>query len=163
MIKEIRSRLVNFSYEEALVYLKDYAGEARFSKVEFLMRALENELITDRLIKDLGKIYQKFRSHYSEKEMQSFSFLDSNPLSQRVRFLRDSMPGKINIKVIWPHAGMSDSPNFDKAKELDKSGSSSVSVSKFSLKLEAAGEGGAEEEYEERETMIIEQKQKNFR
>ena len=81
MIKEIRSRLVNFSYEEALVYLKDYAGEARFSKVEFLMRALENDLITDRLIKDLGKIYQKFRSHYSEKEMQSLSFLDSNPLS----------------------------------------------------------------------------------
>lgn len=50
MIKEIRSRLVNFSYEDALVYLKDYAGEARFSKVEFLMRALENDLITEKLI-----------------------------------------------------------------------------------------------------------------
>jgi hypothetical protein len=47
MIKEIRNRLVNFSYEEALVYLKDYAGEPRFGKVEFLMRALENDLITD--------------------------------------------------------------------------------------------------------------------
>jgi hypothetical protein len=69
MIKEIRSRLVNFSYEEALVYLKDYAGEPRFSKVEFLMRALENDLVTNNLISDLGKIYTKFKKIFSEKDM----------------------------------------------------------------------------------------------
>ena len=73
------------------------------------------------------------------------------------------MPGKINIKVIWPQAGMSESPNIEKVDETDKSGESFVSVSKFSLKLDTAKDGGSEDEFEERETMILDPKQKNFR
>jgi len=63
------------------------------------MRALENDLITNNLINDLGKIYTKFRTIYEEKDI-SMNF--DNPPASRVRFLRDSIPGKINIKVIWP-------------------------------------------------------------
>ena len=109
MIKEIRSKLVNFTYEEALLYLKEFASEPRFSKVEFLMRAMENDLITASLINELGLIYGQFRKIYSDKEISSFS--ECNPLSQRVRFLRGSMPGKINVKVIWP--SLSPSKNID--------------------------------------------------
>ena len=154
MIKEIRSRLVNFSYEEALVYLKDYAGERRFSKVEFLMRALENDLVTSTLISDLGKIYAKFKTIYDDKDI-SMNF--DNPPAQRVRFLRDSIPGKINIKVIWPQPGMSESPNFEQ-----KSESSLMSISRFSLRLNGAGRN-SEDAYEERETMVYHTKSKNFR
>lgn len=69
MIKEIRSKLVNFSYEEALLYLKEFASEPRFSKVEFLMRAMENDLITSNLVNELGLIYGQFRMIYTDKEI----------------------------------------------------------------------------------------------
>jgi hypothetical protein len=67
------------------------------------------------------------------------------------------MPGKINIKVIWPQPGMDESPNFEQQSE-----SSLISISRFSLKLTGAGRND-EDAYEERETMVYHTKSKDFR
>jgi len=100
MINEIKTKLVNYSFEDALIYLKDFASEIRFTKVNFLMRALENDLITNELVTELSYVYERFRIIYKGRDMNGM--MDSSmPVSQRVRFLRSSIPGKVNIKVLW--------------------------------------------------------------
>ena len=47
------------SMEQALIYLKDFAGEPQFRKSTFLLEALKNDRISNELINDLGKIHRK--------------------------------------------------------------------------------------------------------
>jgi len=45
------------SFEKALIYLKDFAGEPYFRTSEFLSEALNNHRITDRMLAKLSLIY----------------------------------------------------------------------------------------------------------
>ena len=55
----ISSKLCCMSFEQALIYLKDFAGEPQFRSLSFLLEALKNERITNSLLSKLGVIYSK--------------------------------------------------------------------------------------------------------
>ena len=92
------------SFEQALVYLKDFAGEPRFRKTSFILDALTNDRITNELLEELGRIYKKM----CDKNLNKAPYINQAPMATRVKFLRGSQPGKVNIKVIWASSSQQD-------------------------------------------------------
>jgi len=50
LILSIRAKLCCMSFEQALIYLKDFAGEPQYRKTSFLLDALKNDRITNDLL-----------------------------------------------------------------------------------------------------------------
>ena len=71
-------------FEQALTYLKDFAGEPQFRSTTFLVEALKNERITNDLVEELGKIH----SRMCDKQLNKGAMLNQTPMAMRVKFLR---------------------------------------------------------------------------
>lgn len=104
LVVTIRSKLCLMSFERALIYLKDFAAEPQFRTTAFLKEALQNDRISDDLLTKLGVIYRKM----CDRQMNRGPNLNQTPLAHRVKFLRGSQPGKVNIKVIWGSSSQQD-------------------------------------------------------
>jgi hypothetical protein len=87
LLKEIQAKLLKSNYEQALVYLKEFVSEKKFAKPDFILRALKNDVISDKLLSELSIVYSKLNKKYSASEMTKLSLIDLHPISARIRFV----------------------------------------------------------------------------